>query len=75
MRVLLVEDDELIGNGIVAGLRTYGITVRHVCAAADAEIAQIDDTFHALILDLGLPDRDGLELLAIARALTRFCPY
>jgi len=74
MRVLLVEDDELIGNGIVAGLRTYGIAVRHVCAAAEAEIAQMDDTFHALILDLGLPDRDGLELLAIARAIDPFLP-
>ncbi len=74
MRVLLVEDDELIGKGIVAGLRAHGISVHHVCFATEAEAAQIDDTFHALILDLGLPDREGLELLAIARAVDPFLP-
>lgn len=74
MRVLLVEDDELIGKGIVAGLRTCGISVHHVFAAAEAEIAHMEDTFHALVLDLGLPDRDGLELLAVARAVDPFLP-
>ena len=68
MRVLLVEDDELIGQGIVAGLRKHGIAARHVCTAAEAEAAQINDTFQALVLDLGLPDRDGMELLGTMRA-------
>src|SRR5690554_299844 len=68
MRVLLVEDDELIGKAIVAGLSKHGITVHHVGTACEAEAAQQDDTFHALVLDLGLPDRDGMELLASARA-------
>ncbi len=68
MRVLLVEDDELIGQGIVAGLRKHGIAAHHVCTAAEAEAAQINDTFQALVLDLGLPDRDGMELLGTMRS-------
>ncbi len=67
MRVLLVEDDQLIGNGIVAGLRKHGIAVRHVTTAQDAEASHREDTFHALVLDLGLPDRDGMDLLASIR--------
>ncbi|MGS1107600.1 response regulator [Achromobacter anxifer] len=69
MRVLLVEDDELIGKGIVAGLRAHGITVHHVCTAVDAETAQTENSFSALVLDLGLPDRDGMELLSAVRAV------
>jgi len=74
MRVLLVEDDELIGQGIVTGLRKHGITVRHVCTAAEAEIAQTEDVFHAMALDLGLPDRDGIELLSAVRAFEPALP-
>lgn len=67
MRVLLVEDDVLIGQGIVTGLRKHGISVRHVDTAAAAEAAQLEDAFQALILDLGLPDLEGLELMARMR--------
>ena len=74
MRVLLVEDDELIGQGIAAGLDKHGITVRHVHTAAQAEIAQQEDIYQALVLDLGLPDRDGLELLNIVRAVEPCLP-
>ncbi|RSF03198.1 response regulator [Achromobacter aegrifaciens] len=74
MRVLLVEDDELIGKGIVAGLRAHGITVHHVCTAVDAEAAQTENSFSALVLDLGLPDRDGMELLSAVRAIEPCLP-
>lgn len=74
MRVLLVEDDELIGQGIVAGLRKHGITVHHTCTAAGAEAMQMNDTFQALVLDLGLPDRDGMQLLARMRAFEPCLP-
>lgn len=74
MRVLLVEDDELIGQGIVIGLRKHGITVQHVCTAAEAEAAQAEDVFHAMVLDLGLPDRDGIELLGVMRAFEPTLP-
>lgn len=67
MRVLLVEDDQLIGKGIVAGLHKHGIAVCHVTTAQDAEASHKEDTFHALVLDLGLPDRDGMDLLGSIR--------
>ena len=69
MRVLLVEDDELIGKGIVAGLRKHGIAAHHVATAQDAQAKHAEDTFHAVVLDLGLPDRDGMKLLAAMRAV------
>ncbi|KSR44814.1 response regulator [Pseudomonas aeruginosa] len=69
MRILLVEDDKLIGRGIVAGLHKRGIAVHHVGTAEEAEATHAEDTFHALVLDLGLPDRDGMELLASMRAV------
>ncbi|MGO3742631.1 response regulator [Kerstersia sp.] len=68
MRVLLVEDDELIGQGIVAGLRAHGIDVQHAASAAAATAAQAGERYDALVLDLGLPDRDGLDFLQDARA-------
>ncbi|WP_241364824.1 response regulator [Pseudomonas aeruginosa] len=74
MRVLLVEDDELIGKGIVAGLRKHGIEVHHACTAHEAEAMQKENTFHALVLDLGLPDRDGMDLLASMRAFEPHLP-
>ncbi len=74
MRVLLVEDDELIGKGIVAGLRAHGIMVQHVCTAVEAEAAQTENSFNALVLDLGLPDRDGMELLSVVRAIEPCLP-
>ncbi|QYY25776.1 response regulator [Diaphorobacter sp. MNS-0] len=74
MRILLVEDDELIGRGIVAGLHKHGIAVHHVATAEEAEATHAEDTFHALVLDLGLPDRDGMELLASMRAVEPLLP-
>ena len=74
MRVLLVEDDELIGKGIVAGLRKHGIAAHHVSTAREAEARQKEETFQALVLDLGLPDRDGMELLASMRAFEPHLP-
>lgn len=66
MRLLLVEDDPLLGDGIRAGLRTHGHTVDWVQdghAAAAALTAGGDDRFAAVVLDLGLPGRDGLSVL------------
>lgn len=68
VRVLLVEDDELIGKAVVAGLRKNGLCVHHVGSVAEADAALQAESFHSLVLDLGLPDGDGMELLAVARA-------
>lgn len=63
MHVLLAEDDALIASGIVAGLLAQGLTVDHAATAASAEAMLRAAHFDVLILDLGLPDEDGISLL------------
>ena len=63
MHVLLTEDDDLIASGIVAGLNAQGLTVDRVASAADTQALLQVARFHVLVLDLGLPDEDGLRLL------------
>ena len=63
MHVLVCEDDELIASGIVAGLTAQGMTVEHVNTAGKARAMLKAATFDAMVLDLGLPDEDGLKLL------------
>ncbi|EMX6261210.1 response regulator [Pseudomonas aeruginosa] len=63
MHVLLTEDDDLIASGIVAGLNTQGLTVDRVASAADTQALLQVARFDVLVLDLGLPDEDGLRLL------------
>ena len=64
MRVLLVEDDALLGDGIRAGLRQAGFEVDWVRNGADAaHAAETEETFAAIVLDLGLPAMDGLAVL------------
>ena len=63
MRVLLVEDDDLIAHGILAGLRACGLTVDGVATAAQAEATLSAVHCDVVILDLGLPDEDGMSLL------------
>lgn len=68
MRVLLIEDDPLVASGIVAGLRLLGLTVDHVDTASKARAALAASQFDACVLDLGLPDEDGMSVLARWRA-------
>ncbi|HDY6113072.1 response regulator [Pseudomonas aeruginosa] len=63
MHVLLTEDDDLIASGIVAGLNALGLTVDRVASAADTQALLQVARFDVLVLDLGLPDEDGLRLL------------
>ena len=67
MHILLVEDDPLIAQGLLAGLQLQGFTLDHMAHAAAAEQALQLGHFDAVILDLGLPDEDGLELLTRLR--------
>lgn len=67
MRVLLVEDDVLLGDGLAAGLRDAGLGVDLVRDGVAAEAALAAEQFAALILDLGLPRRDGLSVLSRLR--------
>lgn len=68
MRVLLVEDDDLIAHGIQTGLRARGLTVDGVKTAAQAEATLSAVYCDVVILDLGLPDEDGMSLLRRLRA-------
>ena len=67
MRVLVVEDDELIARGVVSGLRAYGLTADSVGSVGRAELALQSAHCDAMVLDLGLPDADGMQLLARVR--------
>lgn len=63
MHVLLIEDDELVASGILAGLRLSSITADHAGTASAASVALATSEFDVAILDLGLPDEDGMALL------------
>jgi len=67
MRLLLVEDDPMIGASVREGLRQDGFTVDWAEDAEDAELALEGQPYRLLLLDLGLPGRSGLELLAALR--------
>lgn len=67
MRILLVEDDPLLGDGIRAGLRQQGFQVDWV---RDGEAAQRElraQPYAAAVLDLGLPRMDGIDVLRSVR--------
>lgn len=68
MHVLVCEDDELIASGIVAGLTAQGFTVERVATAGAARAMLKAATFDIMVLDLGLPDEDGLKLLQQQRS-------
>ena len=63
MRILLVEDDCLLGEAVRDGLRQEGYVVDWVRNSGAALAALSTSSFSALVLDLGLPDSDGLGLL------------
>lgn len=64
MRLLLVEDDAMIGAGIRTGLRQQGYSVDWVGDGEAAELATKTTPYDAILLDIGLPKKTGLELLA-----------
>ncbi|MDY0189215.1 MAG: response regulator [Desulfuromonas sp.] len=63
MKVLLVEDDEMIGIAVQKGLVQDGFVVDWVQDGAEASVALEVEPYEVLLLDLGLPDRPGLEIL------------
>ena len=63
MRILLVEDDRLLGDGLKAGLSQAGYAVDWLRDGDAAVAALSTESFSAVVLDLGLPKRDGLSVL------------
>jgi len=67
MRLLLVEDDSMIGDSVRQGLRQDGFTVDWVLDGRGAELALHNEVYDLLVLDLGLPKKDGLDVLKTLR--------
>ncbi|WP_138933461.1 response regulator [Roseovarius arcticus] len=68
MRVLIVEDDESLADGLSVGLRLTGLTPETVTTIADAREAMAHGGFSAVVLDIMLPDGTGLEFLTQLRS-------
>ena len=67
MRILLAEDDALLGDGLRAGLRQRGFQVDWVSDGAAAERELRAEPYAAAVLDLGLPLMDGMDVLGAVR--------
>jgi DNA-binding response OmpR family regulator len=67
MRILLAEDDALLGDGLRAGLRQRGFQVDWVRSGDAAEQELRAQQYEAAVLDLGLPGKDGMDVLASVR--------
>jgi DNA-binding response OmpR family regulator len=63
MRVLLVEDDDMIGQGLQTALRQGGFAVDWMRDGKSAAAALKTPAFDLVLLDLGLPQLDGLDVL------------
>lgn len=67
MRVLLVEDDGLLADGLARALRHDGYAIDHVARGDQVMAALTNGHFDAVLLDLGLPGLDGLQALRLLR--------
>ncbi len=74
MRILLVEDDPLLGDGLQRALRNDHYTVDWITSGSQVEGALQHDHFDLVLLDLGLPGMDGMEALRRLRASSRPVP-
>jgi two-component system OmpR family response regulator/two-component system response regulator QseB len=67
MRILLVEDDRMIGESVRSALRQEGYAVDWMRDGRAADAALSSESFDLVLLDLGLPQRDGLDVLRALR--------
>jgi two-component system OmpR family response regulator/two-component system response regulator QseB len=74
MRILLVEDDKLLGDGVQAGLVQSGFSVDWVRDGIAGELALQTGEYAGVVLDLGLPRLSGLDLLQRMRKLGNKVP-
>jgi len=68
MRVLLIEDDQALGDGTMKGLRQNGFTVDWLLDGESALNAVLTETFDVIVLDLGLPKMEGEAVVIKMRA-------
>lgn len=74
MRILLVEDDELLGDGLRNGLNQEGYTVDWLKDGLSADQALQTETFDLIVLDLGLPKLPGIKVLQNMRSRGQTTP-
>jgi two-component system OmpR family response regulator/two-component system response regulator QseB len=74
MRILLVEDDPQLGDGLTVGLRQGGFAVDWLRDGNDADLALQSEIFDLVVLDLGLPKLSGMEVLKRARSRGQSLP-
>ncbi len=68
MRILLAEDDPIIADALASSLRKSGFALDHVSNGLDADTALLGQPYDLLILDLGLPRLNGIEVLRRLRS-------
>ena len=68
MKVLIVEDQERLGQFLEHGLKECSYTAKWVTTCADAKDALAETSYDVIVLDLGLPDGNGIDLLRQWRA-------
>ena len=74
MHILIVEDNTLVASGIQTGMELHGFTSNTAASVAQARAHMARRDFDACVLDLGLPDGDGIDLLRHWRAQGRDVP-
>jgi two-component system, OmpR family, response regulator QseB len=74
MRILLVEDDELLGDGLRTGLIQYGYAVDWLKDGMSADQALKTENFDLVVLDLGLPKMSGINVIQNLRARGQTMP-
>jgi len=68
LRILVVEDDSLLAESLIRALQQQGYGVGHARRGHDADALLRDHRYDLLLLDIGLPDVDGFEVLRRLRA-------
>lgn len=74
MRILLIEDDEMIGAAVRQGLLQAGFAVDWVNDGRSAELSLANGVYDLAVLDLGLPKKDGMAILAALRSAGNAIP-
>ncbi len=74
MRILLIEDDAMIGKAVRSGLADAGFAVDWVTDGRAAELALANDVYDLAVMDLGLPKKDGMAILASMRSMGNAMP-
>jgi DNA-binding response OmpR family regulator len=68
MRILIVEDDNLVAQGLKQGLQQQGYTVDVARSAEEADVCVLTEAFDIALVDIGLPKADGLHFIRQLRA-------